>query len=150
MTMDADACVVDTNVLIYSTVSNNPWHQQARQWLVVLQNEGRSLCVTTQILREYMVVLTRGTVFEQSFSIEQVLTQIEALLPSITVLDEPLTAAEFLRTLVRKYQVRGKNIHDANIVAVMLTQDIRRLATYNADDFRQFDELILEEIPGNE
>jgi predicted nucleic acid-binding protein len=85
MTMtDVDACVVDTNVFVYSTVSGNPWHEQARQWLATLQDKGLSLCVTTQILREYLVVLTRGTVFEQSFSVDQVLTQIEALLPSLS------------------------------------------------------------------
>lgn len=145
-TMADDACVVDTNVLIYSTVSGNPWHQQAREWLTTLQSKGRSLCVTTQILREYMVVLTRGTVFEKSFSVDQVLAQIQTLLPSLTVLDEPLAAADLLRTLVQRYQVRGKNIHDANIVAVMLTHGVRRLATYNQADFRRFDEIVLESL----
>jgi predicted nucleic acid-binding protein len=32
-TTGANACVVDTNVLVYSTVSGNPWHTQAREWL---------------------------------------------------------------------------------------------------------------------
>ena len=32
-TTGANACVVDTNVLVYSTVSGNPWHKQAREWL---------------------------------------------------------------------------------------------------------------------
>lgn len=132
---DADACVVDTNVLVYSTVSGNPWHEQARQWLATLQDNGLSLCVTTQILREYLVVLTRGNVFEQSFGVDQVLTQIEALLPNLTILDESLTAAELLRVLVRRYQIRGKNIHDANVVAVMLTHDVQRIVTYNQADF---------------
>ena len=144
MTVDDNACVVDTNILVYSTVSGNPWHQQARQWLATLQGKGHDLCVTTQILREYMVVLTRGTVFEKSFSVDQVLAQVQALLPSLTVLDEPLTSADLLRTLVQRYQVCGKNIHDANIVAVMLAHDVRRLATYNQADFQRFDEIILE------
>jgi predicted nucleic acid-binding protein len=87
--------------------------------------------VTTQVLREYLVVLTGGTVFEKSFTVDQVLAQIEALLPSLTVLDEPLASADLLRTLVRRYRVRGKNIHDANVVAVMLTHNVRRLVTYN-------------------
>ncbi len=145
--MDVDACVVDTNVLVYCTVSGNPWHQQSRQWLAALQNEGLDLCVTTQVLREYLVVLTRGIVFEQSFSVDQVLAQIEALLSSLTVLDEPLAAADILRVLVRRHQIRGKHIHDANIVAVMLTHAVHRLATYNQRDFLQFDEIVLEAMP---
>jgi predicted nucleic acid-binding protein len=142
--MGDNACVVDTNVPVYSTVSGNPWHQQARQWLATLQAKGHDLCVTTQILREYMVVLTRGTVFERSFSTDQVLAQVQALLPNLTVLDEPLASADLLRTLVQRYQVCGKNIHDANIVAVMMTHEVRRLATYNEADFERFDEIILE------
>ena len=153
VTMDVDVCVVDTNVLVYSTVSGNPWHLQARQWLAALQSKGHRLCVTTQILREYLVVLTRGTVFEKSFSVDQVLAHIQTLLPSLTVLDEPLASADLLRTLVQRYQVRGKNIHDANIVAVMLTHGVRRLATYNQADFQRFDEIVQEAAsvkdPGN-
>lgn len=146
-TTDDEACVVDTNVLIYSTVASSPRHQQARQWLASLQRMGYELCITTQILREYLVVLTQGAVFETSFTVDQVLAQVQTLLPSLTVLDEPLLSSELLRTLVKRHQIRGKRIHDANIVAVMLTHGIHRLATWNQADFRTFDEVALEEAP---
>ena len=143
-TTDDEACVVDTNVLIYSTVAGSPWHLQARQWLAALQGTGHKLCVTTQILREYLVVLTQGAVFDTSFTVDQVLAQIQALLPSLTILDEPLAASELLRLLVKRHQIRGKRIHDANIVAVMLAHGIHRLATWNRTDFQPFDEITLE------
>jgi predicted nucleic acid-binding protein len=126
MTTGDDACVIDTNVLIYSTVSGNPWYRQARQWLSTLQDTGMRLCVTTQILREYLVVLTHETVFEKSFGIDQALAQVGAIL--------------------HRYQIRGKQIHDANIVAVMLTHGIHRLVTYNRADFVRFDEVSLETV----
>jgi predicted nucleic acid-binding protein len=144
MTTDVDACVIDTNVLVYSTVLDNPWHNQARRWLARLQSKGVHLCVTTQILREYLVVLTRGNVFEKSFSVDQVLAQIRMLLPSLTVLDEPLEVVDLLHDLVRRYQIRGKSIHDANVVAVMLAHGIHRLASYNSSDFERFEEIALE------
>lgn len=146
-TMDVDACVVDTNVLVYSTVLGNPWYRQARQWLSMLQEAGVKLCVTTQILREYMVVLTRGIVFEKTFSVAQVLAQVEAVLPVFAVLDEPVETAALLRELMCRCQVRGKHIHDANVVAVMLTHGIHRLAIYNRADFASFDQIALEEEP---
>ena len=145
-TPDVDACLVDTNLLVYSTVSGNPWYQQARQWLSTLQAAGSRLCVTTQILREYLVVLTRGSVFERSFSVDQVLVQVQGFLPSLTLLDEPIAAADLLRELVHRHQVRGKQIRDANIVAVMLTHGIHRLATFNQADFIRFDEISLERV----
>ena len=143
-TTDVDACVIDTNVLVYSTVLDNPWHDQSRRWLASLQNQGVRLCVTTQILREYLVVLTRGNIFEKSFSVDQVLVQIRMLLSSLAVLDEPLEVVDLLHDLVRRYQIRGKSIHDANIVAVMSAHGIHRLATYNSSDFKRFEEIVLE------
>ena len=93
-----------------------------------------------------LVVLTRGSVFERSFSVDQVLVQVQGFLPSLTLLDEPIAAADLLRELVHRHQVRGKQIRDANIVAVMLTHGIHRLATFNQADFIRFDEISLERV----
>ena len=142
MTPD-DRCMVDTNVLVYGTVAGNPWHEQARHWLMTLHTRGTVLCVSPQILREYLVVLARGQVFEIQFMVEQALEALEALLPWLQVLDETETTSRILRDLVRRYQVRGKRIHDANIVAAMMTHGIARLATYNVQDF-DFREIVLE------
>jgi len=129
MTRD-EWCFIDTNVLVYSTVSQNPWHTEAREWLVALHDAGLTLCVTPQILREYLVVLTRGT-----------------LLQTLTVLDETGAVASALIELLQRYPLRGKRIHDANIVAAMLTHGITRLATYNLDDFTVFQEITLQSRP---
>jgi predicted nucleic acid-binding protein len=147
MMMGDDRCVVDTNLLVYSTVSGNPWHHEARRWLAALQRQGTILCVTTQILREYLVVLTRGDVFETTFTVSEALDELEALLPSLEVLGETGETATRLRDLMRRYQVRGKQIHDANIVAVMSSYGISRLATYNSIDFERFKEVMLASVP---
>lgn len=144
--MDGEYCVVDTNLLVYSTVTANPWFEDARRWLTALQGQKIALCVTTQILREYLVVLTRGNIFEINFTVEQAIGELEALLPSLVVLGETPDSAVRLRELMRRYQVRGKQIHDANIVATMLTYDITRLATFNRADFERFKEISLESL----
>ena len=43
-----------------------------------------------------------------------------------------------LATLCRDVGVAGKQVHDANIVATMLTYGERRLATFNVKDFRRY------------
>jgi len=143
----AERCLIDTNVLIYSTVSGNPWHQEARDWLTALHEAGVTLCVTPQILRECLVVMTRGTVFETDFTMDEVLTVLQALLQTLHVLDETTAVASALRELLRRYPVRGKRIHDANLVAAMQVHGITRLVTYNREDFRVFEEIILEPLP---
>ena len=47
-----------------------------------------------------------------------------------------------LLDLIARYGVRGRLVHDANIVATMLTHGIPRLLTFNARDFRRFGDLI--------
>lgn len=56
-----------------------------------------------------------------------------------------------LLTLVEKISIGGKQIHDANIVATMLTYNIPSLLTHNTDDFKRFSHLItvlpLQDVP---
>jgi len=144
--MDDKRCMVDTNVLVHSTVRSSPWHQEARQWLASLFSKGFELCIIPQIVREYLVVLTRGDIFEQRFTPDEVLDELEAILPTFSLLDENEETVSYLRNLVRRYQVRGKSVHDANIVATMLTHGITRLVTYNSSDFRRYQEITLESI----
>lgn len=145
--MAADRCMVDTNVLIYSTVAGNPWHEASRQWLFDRMSEGTELCVSPQILREYLVVLTRGEVFERAFTPEEALDVVAALRPSLDVLLETESVFEQLQRLVRRYEVRGTPIHDANVVATMLAHGVKRLATYNQGDFQRYEEIVLESLP---
>lgn len=147
MTMPDKRCMVDTNVLVYSTVAGNPWHEESRRWLISMHGNDTMLCVIPQILREYLVVLTRGQVFEVKFTVEQAVEALDALLPWINVLDETEIVSKMLRELVRRYKISGKHIHDANVAAAMLSHGISRIVTYNREDFSVFPEISLEKIP---
>jgi hypothetical protein len=50
------------------------------------------------------------------------------------------TVAECL-SLVERHQVRGKQDHDCNIVAVMIAAGIWRIATRNPGDFVRYAEI---------
>lgn len=144
--MDDKICMVDTNILVYITVESNPWYQKSRQCLDRLFNEGYELCITSQIIREYLVILTRGNIFEQKFTLDETLSELNALLSVFTLLEETKETFSYLYNLIQRYQIQGKAIHDVNIVAVMITYNIKRLVTYNIGDFKRFNEIILEKI----
>ncbi len=55
-------------------------------------------------------------------------------------LTHPLSTHHW-RQLVDRYDVRGRQVHDARLVAVMLTYDITHLLTLNAADFYRFEEI---------
>jgi toxin-antitoxin system PIN domain toxin len=144
--MGADRCVVDTNVLVYATVAGNPWHVAARRWIDELA-ASTELCVTPQIAREYLVVLTRGRIFERAFSAGDALDALTLVLEHMHMLDESAVSVNLLRELVRQYDVRGKSVHDCNLVAVALAAGVSRLATFNGQDFARFAEIVMEPEP---
>ncbi len=45
--------------------------------------------------------------------------------------------------LVETHDVKGKNVHDARLVAVMMVHGITHLLTFNTDDFRRFPNITL-------
>jgi predicted nucleic acid-binding protein len=53
------------------------------------------------------------------------------------------------RDLVVRFGVSGVKVHDARLVAFMLANDLKRILTFNADDFRRYAELGISAIdPG--
>jgi predicted nucleic acid-binding protein len=60
MTMtDAEDWFVDTNILIYATNAQSPWHQPATAALNDARQQGVNFVISPQVLREYLVTATR-------------------------------------------------------------------------------------------
>ena len=56
--------------------------------------------------------------------------------------DDTAAVTDQLIKLLGDFNIGGKQIHDANIVATMLAYDIPCLLTHNVKDFRRFGEVI--------
>ena len=61
---------------------------------------------------------------------------------SFAVLEDGPGVMEILTALCREVPIAGKQVHDANIVATMLTHGERRLLTFNTRDFRRYGDRI--------
>ena len=73
----------------------------------------------------------------------EALAALEALRPAFRALSPTSETFTALTHLVRRYEVRGKQVHDANIIAIMATYGMNTLATYNRGDFQRFEEVTL-------
>ena len=92
--------------------------------------------------REFLAVLTRGPVEGRTFDVEEALAALGAWTSACELLDDGEPVLPELLDLIRRFAVRGKQVHDANIVATMRAHGVTILATLNGSDFRRFDELI--------
>ncbi|MGC4001136.1 MAG: PIN domain-containing protein [Anaeromyxobacter sp.] len=140
--MAAEPIFLDTNVLVAASVAEHPSHVAASALLTRLGGQQAPFCISPQVCREFLVVLTRKPVSGREFTVEEALTTLGAWRSACTVIDEGPAALEELLGLVQAHAVKGKQVHDANIVATMLANGIDRLATLNPADFKRFEDLI--------
>ncbi len=144
--MAVDPVLLDTCVIVAASVTAHPSHAVARGHVTHLVGQGTPLCICPQICREFMVVLTRQPVSGVTFTPEAAIQALDEWRNGCTVLAEtPDIVAECL-TLVRRHQVRGKQVHDTNLVAVAIVHGIPTLCTRNAADFRRFTEIQIDAL----
>jgi predicted nucleic acid-binding protein len=59
----------------------------------------------------------------------------------VEILNEPDSTYRRWKSLVTHYNVAGKQVHDARLVAVMMAYRIKRILTLNAVDFARFEQI---------
>ncbi len=140
-TMDDNPLFIDTNILVYANVIETPFHEQALVAINTAHEAGRTIWISRQVIREYLVTLTRPQVFE-NLPRATVLEQVDQFIDRFQVADNTAAVSEQLVKLMGDFKIGGKQVHDANIVATMLAYDIPCLLTHNVKDFERFEEVI--------
>ncbi len=133
---------LDTSLVIAATVEAHPGHAASAAFVDSQVAEGRPMCISLQVCREFLVVLTRQPVSGRIFALQESLAALEVWLTGCSVLDENMSVLQECIRLVRQFDVLGKQVHDCNIVATMMAHGVRHLATRNAADFRRYGNLL--------
>ncbi len=141
--MNADTSslvVVDTNVLIAATDRSRTAHDSS---LKFLNEDQRRLAVTPQIAREYLAVSTRpASANGFGLSAEAAVANLNQFLLDMELLAEGVGSTSMLAELVVTHATVGKQIHDANVVAVALANGADTVVTSNTRHFARFSDLI--------
>lgn len=133
---------VDTNVLIRALHSVMPQHDACRRLIEAQWDADVELWISRQVIREYLVQATHPNTFQSPLTKEQLFKRIDFVLSFFRVADENNSTTKHLVALLENYAVGGKQIHDANLVATMLANDIRNLLTLNTEDFKRYNDKI--------
>ncbi len=135
-----DKIFLDTNILVYLVNEDSPFHANVSKKFSEIRH-GHQFWISRQILREYAVVMTRPGIMEKPLSSEELVSDIEAWKRIFQIADETEQVTDRLTDLIKNFNIKGKRIHDANIVATMLTNSISKLFTVNLNDFKKFKEI---------
>lgn len=133
---------IDTNVLVYAALSRSPLHSKASDWLNRLGKQGAPLWISRQVVREFLVVMTRPGGLTEELPVPTLIEMARYLDGHFLIAEDGPRVTQQLLALMARIPVRGKQVHDANIVATMLVHDIPDLLTRNTSDFIRYSGLI--------
>lgn len=136
------SCLVDTNILTGITDRHGARHSVCKRALETFRRRGEALYIGAQNASEFWAVATRP---EAANGLGLLPAQAEAELwdleKTVTWLEEPPELGVRWRELVNRYEVRGKQAHDARLVAFMLCHGLDQILTLNTDDFARYTEI---------
>lgn len=142
MNLGDDPVFIDTNVLVYANVASSPLHQIAQETTEAFFEAGVELWISRQVLREFIVTLTRPQTFINPQPIDVIIARVQLFEEQFRVAEESSQVTARLLDLLQQIPTGGRQVHDANIVATMLIAGVYRLLTHNTIDFERFSEFI--------
>lgn len=140
--MEDKTIFLDTNILVFSSFTASQFHKRALGRIDSLQKEGYLFWISRQVIREYLVVKSRLLDNENKYDSKDITDEIRDFEDQFLIAEENLNTTAKLLHLIEQHNVIGKQIHDCNIVATMLSNDITKLLTNNSSDFARFSSLI--------
>ena len=131
--------LTDTNVLLRIVQPTDPSYQTVQAAVRQLKAEGHQLHATPQNFAEFWCVATRPA-DKNGFGltpsdVDVLLLRVEQLFPLLP--DSPDVYPEW-RQLVVNYGVSGVQVHDARLVAAMISHNITHILTFNARHFTRY------------
>jgi predicted nucleic acid-binding protein len=142
-TAAVDQLFVDTNVLLTASTPARHLHAAAVAVLSQWPDRGIELCLSGQVLREYIVVATRPIdVGGLGLALREALHNIDQITARTRLLEEDAAVHKQLLELLVSNLASGKQVHDAGIVATALRHHIPALLTENTRHFQRFEQEI--------
>lgn len=134
---------VDTNVLVYAHVDDDPRRGPCRSLLEGAQDEaagdGSILCLTWSVVYEFLRVVTHRSALQHPLRTSQAWSFVTALqaMPHVRFLGPGPNHADHAARMLSAAGVHGNLVHDAHIAAVLAEHGVRRIYTFD-QHFRRF------------
>jgi predicted nucleic acid-binding protein len=138
----ATAYLLDTNILLRLTRRGDPSHAFIQRAVGGIIKEDAGLYFCPQNIVELWSVLTRP-LDRNGFGLSPSETEEEIRLieRDFTLLPDSEKIHPIWRRLVNDHAVRGRQVHDARLVAAMLAYGVMHLLTLNRQDFVRYSEI---------
>lgn len=135
--------LLDTGVLLRLFDRSDANHQAVRQCVQALRRPPNLIVTSAQNLAEFWNVSSRPRTARGGYGLNsmQVRRRLDLIERIAGLIFESDSAYDEWKRLVATYGVQGVAVHDARLVANMLTHGIQEIVTLNAKDFRRYTEI---------
>lgn len=135
---------IDTNILVYGvdlSLNNRSFHRASLE--ILRPNEQEILYLSPQILGEFYSVITSANAVQNPSSPIEAFYRIKRLcqMPNIKVLSVNNNVQEKWLELLEIRPVKGGQVFDLLHLATMLTNNIKRIYTFNESDFNWYKDI---------
>ena len=132
--------LADSNILTALSQKHSSQYLFVKKVMAACRKDKENIFVFPQNLIEFWAVATRPIeVNGLNLSTEKTTIEVRKFLQNFNFVPELPNLYNEWERLVQKYQVKGKNVHDARIVAAMSQYRITHLLTFNVKDFSRYD-----------
>lgn len=128
--------------MLRALTAEAPEHPQAKALLFRMKSQDYELVISRQVIREYLVQITRPQTYSQPLAYPDVQSKMQVIQRLFKIVDDTEAVTSRLLQLLKDFPTQGKQIHDANIVAAMLVNGSGTLLTINLRDMKRFEPLI--------
>lgn len=136
--------LLDTNILLRMCDGNASTHLLAGEATAKLLKQEHQVYLTSQNLIEFWVVATRPLeVNGLGWNVKKTQSEVTQILAQFPILEDTSDIFKYWLNIVNINQIKGKRVHDARLVAVMLVHKITHLLTFNPQDFKNIPNIIV-------
>jgi toxin-antitoxin system PIN domain toxin len=130
---------IDVNILLHASDASSPRAKPAGAFLKECAAGPEVLCLAWPTLVGYLRLATHPAVFAAPLSPDEAVSNVESLLrlPHARVLSEKDGFWDVYREVTRGLAVRGNDVPDAHLAALLRQHDVPTLYT-NDRDFRKY------------
>jgi predicted nucleic acid-binding protein len=133
--MEDNFILVDTNILLYLYNDNEEIKNKSINKTNELKSKGSKLLVSEQIIREFLVAQSNIQKIAGKVDLAKLIEDTRYIYYNFSIIYPSANSLSQLFGLTLKYNLQGKKIHDANIIAVATENNVRKIFTNNFSDF---------------
>jgi predicted nucleic acid-binding protein len=131
--------LVDTNVLLRISQEADPQHELVGASIKALFKQGSELCFSLQNVAEFWNVCTRPAERNgYGLTTAETNRRVEYIERTMTFLVDSDQVYSIWRQLVLANNVRGVQVHDARLAAIMTAYGVTHILTLNQPDFLRY------------